>query len=34
VEDLFKEYSDVPRSSMGLSETWTNHPIWNPISKS
>lgn len=30
VEALFQEYPEIPRTSMGLPETWMDHPIWNP----
>lgn len=28
IEDLFAEYPDIPRSDMGLSESWAKHPLW------
>lgn len=33
VEDLFNEYREIPRSSMGLPDAWTDHPIWKQSSE-
>ncbi|HEY8961621.1 MAG TPA: Abi family protein [Luteolibacter sp.] len=28
VEDLFAEYPDVPLADMGMTDAWTQHPVW------